>query len=696
MTKNKKVRIFFIFLSLIFAILLYFFYVKYVPLITTFQIALLPVLLSVLFLTALRIESGTLFFVFAFPLINSLPYFFGIFGHIPHAPTALLLFLFYFLGWCVHQIIAPQKLTFNYPIFKPLILVALFILFSGLVNFLRFSHFYPFVTDEVYELITNVNGVTSGGALMSTLFHSLNYLTGFAFFFIILNTVKSKTYAKKIIFVLLISLIFSLIVGYYQHFKDMGFGNTPFWVKLGQINSTFKGPNPFGAFLAAVIPLILGVVFVTKKVWKILFSIIFLATVIVFPHIGTRSAFLGLAVSLLAFSVLAIKISSLRRLFNARLFNRMSIRIAVSLILIGVLVVGTISFTRSLLFDRLKNSINNLVKTGSWVIISPERYFLWKEALNMMRDYPLTGVGIGAYIIELPNYYVLDQRSYDFGLESFRRNDSAENYFLHLGAELGIGGLLLGIWIFFMIFSLLFKKSINQSSNDRDKYFYLGVAAGIISLFSNYFFHSYIGDFEIKYLFWLLVGLVFVWGAFNKQPEERSYFNKKYKILAASFVFLFVGIHLWNCTNSLSLKTRTKRFDLKQDFGFYETETTEEGRKFQWTREYGGKTLAIEKPIIEVPLLASHPDIVERPVGVRIYLVKEFFKQKRLLDEITLRRSVWKTYEYSLSEEVGNEVILLIKVSRTWNPQKAKGTPDPRDLGIAVGEIVLKDENGKV
>lgn len=156
------------------------------------------------------------------------------------------------------------------------------------------------------------------------------------------------------------------------------------------------------------------------------------------------------------------------------------------------------------------------------------------------------------------------------------------------------------------------------------------------------------------------------------------------------FVFFFFGgIHFWNCTHSLSLKNRTKLFDLKQNFGLYEVETTEERQKFQWTREYRGMTLEVDKPVIEILLHASHPDIKEEPVKVEIYLVKEFFKKKKLLDEIVLTDNAWRAYKYSIPEEMGKEIILLIKVSRTWNPQRVLGIPDPRHLGVAVGEIVL-------
>jgi hypothetical protein len=95
---------------------------------------------------------------------------------------------------------------------------------------------------------------------------------------------------------------------------------------------------------------------------------------------------------------------------------------------------------------------------------------------------------------------------------------------------------------------------------------------------------------------------------------------------------------------------------------------------------------------LNIPLQASHPDVQQRPVRVKMYLVKRLFKEKRLLGEIWIRDTNWKTYEFTVSpEEIGRNAILLLKVDRTWSPKRALGVPDPRRLGVALGPIVFKD-----
>lgn len=695
MIKNLRFRPIFSFFTLVYVILLYYFYIKYVPLVKHFQLILVPILSIVFILSALNIQWGTLFFVFSFPLINNLPYFFGIFENTPHAPTALVLFLFYFLGWLTHNTLYESKHSFKHPIFMPMILLSILVLLSGIITFFRYVNFYPLLTDQIYELITNVNGVTSGGAIMSVVFNSLNYLTGFAFFFILSNTIKSKEIIRKILIALLASTFISLVFGFYQHFRDPGFGNTPLRVRHMQlgivsINGTFKDPNSFGIYLAVIVPLFIGMTFVFKTKLKLIPILGITGAFFILPYTGSLSGLLGVAVSTLIFVSLLLKPAFDLKKSNPKVFWKAIISIGFIFIFISIVVSSFIVQKDSILFRKLKTRIMSLEKKGDWGSFSSRRLnYFWKTASYMIRDYPISGTGIGAYIIELPNYAELNKMSW-------RESDSAENYFLQVGSELGLLGLILSLWIFWEILRQLKKTFKIYLSTDRWKYLLIGITAAIVSFFVNFLLHTYIGSFEIKYTFWLLVGLIFILGKSEKKPEIKYSFSKNLKILSILLITFFSGAHLWNSTHSLSLKSRTEQFGLKQDFGLYQMEKTEDGREFRWTRGYGGMTIKIEKPVIKIPMLASHPDIRKNPVKVKIYLIKNFFMQERLVDEIILTENVWKTYKYRIPEEFNKEVILLVKISRTWNPQKVIGILDPRNLGVAVGKIQFEDNTDPI
>ena len=297
MNNKVKNRIFLSLFTIIYLISLYFFYFKYVPIVKPFQIILVPILFSVFLITIFYVKWGTLLFIFSFPLINNLPYFFGISENIPHAPTALVLFLFFFLGWLVHNILYKPEYSIKHPILKPLILFSILIFISGIITIFRYSNFYPFLSDYVYELVTNVNGVSAGGAIMSSIFNSLNYLTGFAFFIILLTTVKSNEFIKKIFVILLISTSISILFGLFQQFHDISIGNTFIRIKQNTLNATFKDPNSFGVYLAVIIPLFLGGILAFRKFMKTALFIAIISAFLVLPSTGSISGLLGLSIS---------------------------------------------------------------------------------------------------------------------------------------------------------------------------------------------------------------------------------------------------------------------------------------------------------------------------------------------------------------------------------------------------------------
>jgi len=506
-----------------------FFYLKYVPLIKSFQSALLPILFIVFISTSFRVIQGTLVFIFAFPLINSLPYFSGIFEEIPHAPTALLLFLAYFLGWLVNRTFFKEERTaapLRLPVHKPLVVLSCLIILSGLVTSWRYANFYPFQSDGVYELTVNARGVITGGALMSTLFNGLAYLTGFLFFVLLLRALRTSREVNKALTSLWLSAPIILFFGYYQYLVNSSFGNTPFWVKLGQLNATFKDPNAFGAFLASLIPLQLGMIVVFKGMKRFFLILTLAAFIFIFPHLGARSPLLGIAISLLFFFAVWAKWQFFGEKKGEKAYSRtIIVGILVSmLIILGA--VGFLTFSNSKLAQRL-NVVTRVISL--WedpVKIFPERYFLWREAGRMINDYPVSGVGLGAYIVELPNYYQNDKDMLRPDIQRFRRIDTAENYFLQVGAELGLVGLAVCFWLFWLIFKQM-RKSLKakREPDELNKYIRLGASAGIISLLVNFLFHSYIGSFEVQYTFWFLVALIFYQGR-EGASERKGEFRK--------------------------------------------------------------------------------------------------------------------------------------------------------------------------
>jgi O-antigen ligase len=658
---------------LVYALSLLFFYNKYVPFVKSFQLVLAPVLLIIFLITSIRVDWGILLFVFAFILGNNLPYFFGIDGSIPHAPTSLIFFLFFFLGWLLHYTLFPSKLDFDHPVFRPLFLLSTIIFVSGIITFFRHANFFPISSDNINELVVNINGVRAGGAIMSDVFGCLSYLTGFLFFVILFNTIKSKDFVRKLLVVLSVAILISLIFSLVQKYYSISLGNTLFWVKQNRINATFKDPNSFGVILASVLPLLTGLFFSLRKNFRFFLLLLIALGLFAFALTGSRSGLLGLGASYLTFFLLCF--------FGYSANSKKKMKYGLSfLLIIGVLFFSFQFFLkRTNLYRRIGWSLDTIANKESIDTVFTHKLDFWAAGFNMIKDYPLTGVGVGAFIIELPNY--LNKMG-----KTFRYTDSAENYFFHLGAELGLIGFLLALWMFYEIAKGIRKNWKRFQLRGRNKFILIGAISGIVSIFISFFFHSYIGSYEVKYFFWLMVLFVL----FFQQDELTSISEKRYgakfKIGAIILPIIFGMIFLWHSTHSLSIEIKTREFGWDQNFGLYQMEKDERGFFFHWAKKTAGIAEENLGPSLIIPIKASHPDIAKTPVKVKIYAANKYFKIKELLEEMVFRDSLWKNFVLDTSELPKKKIHLVFETNRVWQPLKDLGVPDPRQLAVKIGK----------
>jgi hypothetical protein len=671
----------------------YLFYVTYVPLVGPFQTAFLPVLAAVLLVTVIDARKGTILFIALFPLINGLPYFFRLYEPLPMAPAALVLFLFFFGGWLGSLLFRGPKPSPNAPLFKPLVLFAALAALSGLVAFWRYANFAPFRSDHIYELITNAHGVSAGGALMSVVFCTLNYLTGIAFLFVACGAFKARKDPAPVLAAVLIGAYASVSFGLFQHFGHLSLGNNPASLRQGLLNGTFKDALSFGTYLAMVIPLLLGIALARRGLMRVLAFATLLSAAYVLFFTGSKSGLLGLPVSLGVFALMNVRAgrpaggkSGARSWKNVHWSSWAVVLVILALVANGVI------FRKSLLEKaatsrtsfRLKGAFRQESMTG---VLRGRADVLWKLALPMIRDYPLTGLGTGSFIIEVSNY------AKSHGITK-RVPESAENYLLQVATETGLIGVALILWAIWELVKQM-RRSVSASPPaSGNRWIVTGAVAGIVSYLLTLQVHTYIGSFEIKYFFWLLVAIVLAAGRTPSVPGDpavpKGPSKARFRQLAVAGLVLYGAVLLWNSTRSLSLESRTREFGLRQDFGFSRMEKTLDGRAFRWTGRHSGTALRVDKPSVLIPLQAAHPDIGRDPVKVRLFAVRDLFRHKRLIGEAVLRDAEWKTFEYSLAPELGQDIILLVEVGRTWNPWKTRKIRDARDLGVAVGEIAFR------
>jgi hypothetical protein len=399
-----------------------------------------------------------------------------------------------------------------------------------------------------------------------------------------------------------------------------------------------------------------------------------------FPFIGSRSPLLGLAVSLLTFFWL-LRIKETFRL------KKSSHRIYIGA---GILILGAVLFLLfrySILAERYIILTNNAFGRDSLGLIFTGKLELWTVAGLMIRDFPLTGVGLGSFIVELANY------GQGLGWSLFRNYaDSAENLYLHVGAELGLIGLALMIWLFWEIIKKAKSGWSAFTGASPNRFLFLGAVCTVECFFINYNFHSYMGSYEVNYAFWLLAAVLFILVRLEKKSREPLKPRRRLPFVLAAAVLglIFGGFHLWNSLHSLSLENRADTFHWNQNYGLYQEETDAAGFPFRWTQRSAGITIDRLGPVAVIPMMASHPDIEENPVKVKIYLGKPDFTKGMLIRELELKNHSWIETRWDVSDIKAKRLFFILESSRAWSPRHDWGVPDSRSLAIGLGDIWFK------
>ena len=141
------------------------------------------------------------------------------------------------------------------------------------------------------------------------------------------------------------------------------------------------------------------------------------------------------------------------------------------------------------------------------------RFKIWRHTLDMIRDSPILGVGLGNWSVLYPRFDAGDA----LVLESAPRRP--HNDLLWIWAELGPAGLLFHIWIIILVVQAMFRRI--SHNDDEDLSTTVWMAAGVLSLFVQSMFSFPREQAAGSFLFWLLIGLV-VRGRVDLAPSEIS------------------------------------------------------------------------------------------------------------------------------------------------------------------------------
>jgi hypothetical protein len=294
-------------------------------------------------------------------------------------------------------------------------------------------------------------------------------------------------------------------------------------------------------------------------------------------------------------------------------------------------------------------------------------------ATAMLRDYPLTGVGLGGYhVISADYWHPTGQPPIPW--------DNAQNWWRHEAAELGLLGVLPLYALCAAVAWLLVRGRARSGERTTAAVARGGlVSMGLVSLFG-------VPTQNPLLLLWFFAFLALLIGAVENPDvpllAERS---RGAWLVVAALAIAFAAVTLANARGSLAVASRAVRWQREYIVGTYPPERLEQqAGEFRWTRQDAHFVWPATTRWLLIRVWAHHPDIASRPVRATLST-----RCGPLLDEM-LRTPEPVTIGIPLPEgETAVEADL--HVSRTWRPA-SYGEADRRDLGVGITARFLDAE----
>jgi hypothetical protein len=279
------------------------------------------------------------------------------------------------------------------------------------------------------------------------------------------------------------------------------------------------------------------------------------------------------------------------------------------------------------------------------------------------------GVGVGQYYGLSPTF-LTPELAWTYGSEN------AHNYFLQVGAELG----LLGLGLFVAWLAAAAARTARALGMEPHDWRLLGTAGGVLCFIATSVTgHPLLVD-ETSYPFWMQLGLVvglagsILLNHGPAAPGLRAEPAKAWVWRAASLT----GIAM---VAAISVATRTLEPPASQAVdGFYEWETGSDGVPFRGTGKYASLFVPSDVTHVSVPVRMPTRPPALMPVSVEARIAT---KEAGL----TLVHDSWATLDLTLPDldPIGGFTRIDLRVDRTWQPALyIPGSADMREVGVQV------------
>jgi len=337
--------------------------------------------------------------------------------------------------------------------------------------------------------------------------------------FLVLNLMERGGIAR-LINALSVSLLLVSLVGIAQYYLTELVWVQKLFIQTAAPASTFANKNMASHFVVMTLPLVLvGLLRSNGWVERGFTAVVLFTGSLYLILIAARQGYLAIAVEivlLLLFFALDYwknREQSLLMLNRPQRINLVVLS-AVVLLLSLVLNGGGDEKGGTNRVERIK-SIN--IDAGY------NRISVWQNSLEMIKDSPLLGVGIGQWSEHYHRYY--DRVVKDVIYNDRKDLTRLHNDYIEVFSELGLVGYLFLLWLLYLVVRKIFKVLLNHQNPDR--WLAMGLAMGLVGFTVVAMFSFPVSAYLPAALVFIYIGVIFLLNDVVVKGGYRIWSNRR-------------------------------------------------------------------------------------------------------------------------------------------------------------------------
>lgn len=293
----------------------------------------------------------------------------------------------------------------------------------------------------------------------------LLYISYAAFFLVTADYIRTSRQIKRFFWIVFTVCIIEALIGLMQYIAS--------GTKVAA-SGTYVNPNHLAGLLVLTIPLCLGyLLYLYSKHGTVISRwggnirlpvsshlIMYFATILMAISLilaRSRGAILSFGVALFFFYILVSrgrKSNSTKWLLGS---------------FIVIILIYSVWIGLDPVIDKFSDTTREL----------PNRTYIWKDSMNMIRDFPIFGVGLGNFSLA---YTLYKEKAYWPHVY-----DHAHNDYIELATETGVIGFILIFWALIAFFRKVIAdgKDLSPNSDPLRYYILLGAISGMFGMFAH-------------------------------------------------------------------------------------------------------------------------------------------------------------------------------------------------------------------